>query len=266
MPNQDFRGYGNDPRTAGQRQPMGQASGQAPAPAGGVGGPGPTGSAGGTGSVGAASGFGPQWQQSNQPPLQGTPAGATKGDNSKGSKPPKGGSSKGEKPKGKRGPAFWIAIVVAVVALVSAGFFAYNFFQDSGPKRNANGELGQLEGKTQEEIIAALNQQVEEGMLNIEINSTINMESGSGEADLGIGNAPNNLYMFNCVITDNDTGEVLYESGLLEPNYHIQRGHLTKALDAGSYPCTATFTAYDLETEEEIGKAAALVTILVKGN
>lgn len=247
MPNQDFRGYGNDLRTAGQRQPMGQASvptsGQAPAPASAAGGP------------------GPQWQQSSQPPMQGAPNG-----NSKGNKPSKGGSSKGEKPKGKRGPAFWIAIVVAVVALVSAGFFAYNFFQDSGPKRNANGELGQLEGKTQEEIIAALNQQVEEGMLNIEINSTINMESGSSEADLGIGNAPNNLYMFNCVITDNDTGEVLYESGLLEPNYHIQRGHLTKALDAGSYPCTATFTAYDLETEEEIGKAAALVTILVKGN
>ena len=60
-----------------------------------------------------------------------------------------------------------------------------------------------------------------------------------------------------------DTGEVIYTSEVLEPNYHIQYAALDVDLPAGSYPCTATFFALDPETEQLVGQTAARVTVVV---
>ena len=63
-------------------------------------------------------------------------------------------------------------------------------------------------------------------------------------------------------ITRDDTGEIIYVSGLLPPNHHIQEDVLLVDLDAGDYPCTATFTAYD-EEQNEVGMASAKITVTV---
>ena len=65
------------------------------------------------------------------------------------------------------------------------------------------------------------------------------------------------------MITRDDTKEQLYETDLIEPNFHIQQDTLDVVLPAGSYPCTATFYAYDMETEEQAGQAAARMTVNV---
>ena len=52
-------------------------------------------------------------------------------------------------------------------------------------------------------------------------------------------------------------------SGLIEPGYHIQAVPLETVLPGGSYTATALFTAYDLETEQPAGQAAARVRITV---
>jgi hypothetical protein len=104
---------------------------------------------------------------------------------------------------------------------------------------------------------------VEEGMFHISINTDPVFADGKSEGSLEIENVPGNRYSMVVQITLDDTGELVYDSGLIDPNYHIQRDTLDVELEKGEYPATATFFAYDPDTEEQMGSAAGKITIIV---
>lgn len=79
---------------------------------------------------------------------------------------------------------------------------------------------------------------------------------------LQIENNPNNKYSQEVTITRDDTGETIYRSGLIDPNYHIQEDVLLEDLDAGDYDCTASFVAYD-EEHQAVGSAAAKIVVSI---
>lgn len=164
------------------------------------------------------------------------------------------------KKKRKHRAAFWVAFVVVIVCVVLACLLLLNTC-DGKSKRQ--GSLGQLEGKTDEEIQAEINRVVDEGMFNISIASIVQMENGSAPAELRIENVPGNHYLMKVDIVRDDTGEKIYETDLIEPNYHIQEDTLDVSLPAGDYECTAIFQAFDMDTEESIGQAAAKILIQV---
>lgn len=166
-----------------------------------------------------------------------------------------------EEKKKKRGAGFYIGIIIAIVAILAAIGIGIFMFMDSTQYRG--GTLGQLDGKTQEEIQAELDRVVQEGMMNISIASVIEFENGGAEGEVKIENSPANHYLMQVEISLNDTGEVVYQSEILEPNYHIQYASLDVNLPAGNYPCTATFYALDPDTEDLVGQAAAAVTLVV---
>lgn len=161
-----------------------------------------------------------------------------------------------------------IATVCSLLVLVAVGagvFLWLNPLDSAGGRfHNPNGELGQLEGKTPEEIQAELNRVVDEGMFNISIAEVLTFPDGTSEGDVRIENVPNNRYLMDVTVTLDETGEEVYESGILEPNHHITKGTLKVDLDKGIYPATALFTALDPETEEVVGQAAAEVTVMVE--
>lgn len=169
------------------------------------------------------------------------------------------------KSKGNQRVGFYIAIVIAAIAVVVAIFFAVQAITPSSEARDPNAALGQLENKSQEEIQDELNRIVEEGMFNISIAAEAHFADGSSEGDLRIENIPSNHYLMKVQITRDDTDEIIYTTGLIEPNHHIQAARLDVDLDAGEYPCTAVFSAYDTETEKQVGQAAAKVNIVVEG-
>ena len=111
--------------------------------------------------------------------------------------------------------------------------------------------------------VSSLKSLTQEGMFNISINPDIRMTSGRAEAELRVENIPANHHLMSVTLSRDDTGEVLYASGLIEPGYHIQAVPLETVLPGGSYTATALFTAYDLETEQPAGQAAARVRITV---
>lgn len=169
-----------------------------------------------------------------------------------------------KEPKKKRGAGFYIALVIALIAVVAAGVLAFMWWDSQQPKgRDSNALIGQIEGKSQEEIQAELDRIIEEGMFQISIASDVTFENGTSEGALQIENVPGNRYLMQVTITRDDTGELLYESGILDPNYHIQDAPLLVDLPAGTYKATATFHALDPETEDEVGQAAAQMTIRV---
>lgn len=158
---------------------------------------------------------------------------------------------------------FRIAVALAVVTAVVACAFLYRAYTVPPAERDPNAALGQLDGKTPEEIQAELNRVVEEGMFNVSISSTVSFEDGEAEGELRIENVPGNRYLMKVQITADGTGEVLYTSGLIEPNHHIERARLDVDMEAGTYPCTAVFYAYEPDTEESVGQAAVKMTITV---
>jgi hypothetical protein len=160
--------------------------------------------------------------------------------------------------------------IALAVLLAFTAVFAYQHYtkQDddnslSDLEASVKAQLGQLDNKTDEEIQAELDRVVEENMFHIAINGFPVFETGTSEGNLEIENVPNNHYSMDVQIALSDTGELIYESGLIEPNYHIQSDTLSKALEAGEYPCTATFKAYDTDTKQEIGSTGCEITVYV---
>lgn len=175
------------------------------------------------------------------------------------------------KPRGKK-TRIIIAIAVILLLLCCVGLFMYSsksgvFKSDNRLESSVAAQLGQLDGKSEAEIQEELNRVVEEGTMSISINVNPVFKNGTSEGTLEIENSPSNHYAQIISITVDETGEEVYNSGLIMPNYHIQTDKLSKALSAGTYDCTATFTAYDTSTDEqnpiEVGAAAAKITISV---
>lgn len=161
-----------------------------------------------------------------------------------------------------------MAILVVLLMLLLAGLFAWQRYAaqqkdaallESGIKA----KIGQLEDKSNDEIEATLDEIIEEGNLSININANPVFPTGDSAGPLMIENHPNNHYNMRVSITLDDTGEEIYNSGLMPINSHIDEDVLSAALDAGDYDATATFVAYDVDTDAEVGRAAAKIKISV---
>ena len=158
-----------------------------------------------------------------------------------------------QKKKGRK----WIIVLALVLILGGiAGGFYYQSQKSQGKDRLARDEdaLGGL-----------LSQKVEEGMVDIGIAAEPVFEEGGKKGKLGIENVPGNRYSLQIDLVLDDTGETIYQSGLIDPGYYIEYVELNKTLKSGEYHATAVFTTYALdETEDEIAKTKVNVLLRVK--
>lgn len=174
-----------------------------------------------------------------------------------------------KKPSRKR---LWIAVdIIAVLLIGLAILLAVRYYTSDRSdlaylEDNIKAKLGQLENKSNEEIQAALNEVVEEGNLSISINSNPVFPTGDSEGTLKIENGPQNLYGQQVVITLDETGEEIYDSGYMPVDSHIQTDKLEIDLEPGDYDATAVFTAYDEKLDGAVvGQAIAQLRISVLG-
>ena len=115
-----------------------------------------------------------------------------------------------------------------------------------------------------EEIAERLNQKVEEGMINISMNTAPYFENGKAEGNLMLVNETVNNYPQMVQIIRNDTGEQIYQSKAIPIGSKIERAKLDVDLPAGTYECTAYFHNLDPESGAIIGTAGAIITITIK--
>ena len=159
-----------------------------------------------------------------------------------------------------------IAIIAGiVVVLLALALGIWWFAGGHDDFFDANALEGQAPYKTPEEMQAELDRIVEEGMFNISIASIIQFDEGTQPGKAYIENVPGNRYLMQVTITLDDGGETVYETKAIKPGQYIEDITLSKDLDQGTYPATATFTAYDQESHDEVGQAAAKVTLNVMG-
>ena len=122
---------------------------------------------------------------------------------------------------------------------------------------------GGWESLSQEEVEARLNAQLEEGMINISMNTSPWFEDATSLGNLMIVNETINRHPQKVEIVRNDTGEVIYTSGAIPVGSKIEAAKLDVELEAGSYECTALFHNLD-DTGNIIGSAGAIITITIK--
>ncbi len=168
-------------------------------------------------------------------------------------------------PAGGDGKRTVLIVVGIVLAALAIWLLVWLFACNGSSLFDPTAQTGQAPYKTEEEMQAELDRTVEEGMFNISISSVIQFSDGTAQGTAYIENVPGNRYNMQVTVTDDDSGDVLYESGVLAPNQFIENIALAKDLDAGTYPATATFRALDPTTYDEVGQAAAKVTISVLG-
>ena len=122
---------------------------------------------------------------------------------------------------------------------------------------------GGWESLSQEEVEAKLNAQLEEGMINISMNTSPWFEDDTSLGNLMIVNETINRHPQKVEIVRNDTGEVIYTSGAIPVGSKIEAAKLDVELEAGSYECTALFHNLD-DSGNIIGSAGAIITITIK--
>lgn len=178
-------------------------------------------------------------------------------------------------PKRKSRPRKAVLIGAAVLAAIAVGLIVFalttinrTIDEDASKKAGIVYDSAAVEGGwdnlSPEELEAALNEKVAEGMINISMNTAPYFENGSGDGNLMIVNESINNYPQKVQIVCNDTGEQIYESGAIAVGSKIERAKLDTELLAGTYECTAYFHNLDPETGEIIGTAGAIINITIK--
>ena len=130
------------------------------------------------------------------------------------------------------------------------------------PSEDPDIEWGDRPTIPQEEIQEDLNNKVEEGMMNISMNTNPVFENGKSKGNLLITNEAMNRYPQVVQIFRDDTGELIYTSGAIPVGARIDNSTLDVNLKAGVYECTAHFNQID-ENGNILGKACAKIIVYI---
>ena len=120
------------------------------------------------------------------------------------------------------------------------------------------------EQRSQEEILDALNRQVENGMLTMTINPDPTFSDGKSEGNLLIENDTQNKHPLVVLIYRDDTKDLIYSSGLIPVGKHVNSDTLDVELAAGDYLCTAYFNAMDDTAGAVLGCGGVHITVHVQ--
>ena len=162
-----------------------------------------------------------------------------------------------------------LLILLLCLLLVVGSYGVYHFFLNK-PKENVSVISGDFLPKNKDakklsdkEIAKFAQKKADASQFNMMIGSKAEIDGQSQKGKLNIKNPQTNVYPVNVVITDDQTGAVIYTSGAIEPGEEVSNVQLEKKLEKGTYRATARFSLYDSKTKAKKGEVAAAVNIIV---
>lgn len=180
--------------------------------------------------------------------------------------------TKKETGKGNRSSEI-IIILLAILLLASLSLIIVNKYvlvngSTVGPQfiiPEANGEVfdGSLPSDNPDEVLALLQEKVNEGQFAFRINANPYFSADCKSGNLRIENPARNIYCMKAELILDETGEILYSSPLIKPNQYIEYIPLSRQLSIGDYPATVRFVAIHSETGAYMGEVAAAITLSV---
>lgn len=88
----------------------------------------------------------------------------------------------------------------------------------------------------------------------------------NGTCEARVQNLPENENSVRVSIVRSATGEVLYQSGLIDPGHYVEYVQLNVRLREGWYPCRILWEFYQPDTQDPIGKAAQSAVLIVQND
>lgn len=160
-----------------------------------------------------------------------------------------------------------IVAVVVVLLLAVIGCLVFLLLRKEGKVPEETGGYVMNEEnyqQIQEDMEAA----VQEGYFETYMNTEWTFRDGKSKTeDAVLGNSPNNTKPIRCEVVLNDTGEVVYKTGVLPVGAVLEPFQLDQDLDAGSYAATCQVYLLD-ETEDgtytDYSNAGFNITITVE--
>ena len=119
------------------------------------------------------------------------------------------------------------------------------------------------EGRHASEILQLMQEAVDEDQITVQINTVIDFETPTSYGNIGIINPSINIFPIAVDFVLDETGEVIFRSGGIQPNEFIASAPLDVALPIGVHQATAIFNAYDPETLEHVWESNVFLTINV---
>lgn len=171
-------------------------------------------------------------------------------------------TSTAEKPKKKSKLRIILIILIGLLLAGAIGIAVYMLWPEDPSKDII---AGNVEGMTLEEIQKSLNDTVEASKFRTSIASVVVFPSPDADGEWNIENSEANagkLMQVRVIITD--SGEQVYETGMIKPGYYIKDAPLDVDLEPGTYKCTANFTAYDEENGAFLGETGTEILLQIK--
>lgn len=157
--------------------------------------------------------------------------------------------------------------IVVTLLLVIIGVLTFMLFRKGrGKPEEPNGYV--LDEENYQEIQDNMAAEVSEGYFETYMNTTWTFANGTSETqDAILGNSPNNTKPIRCEVILNDTGEVVYKTGVLPVGAVLDPFKLDKNLEAGTYEAVCQiYLLREREdgTYEDFSSAGFFVTIEVE--
>lgn len=106
--------------------------------------------------------------------------------------------------------------------------------------------------------------EVDASKFTLSIYPEATFKNGKSKGELYIRNEVSNAYPIAVQLVEDKSGDIIYESGAIQPGYEVTEGKLLKNLKKGNYKCTAEVSIFDSETKKYKGQTAAEVNVEVK--
>ena len=160
-----------------------------------------------------------------------------------------------------------LILLILLILLSIGGFLGFKWYENNkiqSQEGQLTGTIGTIPGLSPEELQKELQKKADESLFSFNINSKPVFENGKSEGNLRIANPQYNVYPIEVTIRLEDTNEVIFESGKIQPNHYIEKAKLTKNLKKGEYKAIATIQAFDpKDNDKYLGKAQAVLNISI---
>ncbi|MCU5087596.1 hypothetical protein OCA23_30525 [Bacillus cereus] len=157
----------------------------------------------------------------------------------------------------------WIFIVCFLLIVVGA-FMAYVSNARQSPEIIAGDFLPDEKETKKIDKKKVAQEKVDATQFTLSIYPEATFSEKTGKGILHVRNEASNSYPINVKIKRDDTKEIIYETGAINPGREVKEVTLEKPLKQGKYYATAEVDIFDPKTKKKQGTTQAEINILVK--
>ena len=131
---------------------------------------------------------------------------------------------------------------------------------------NVGGSIKQgTPGMSAEEMLTAAQARADASKVHLKINGRPVFTTGDAEGNLYIVNPVDNAFIMTVDIRLDATDELIYQSGMMQPNSYIDNDKLLKVLEKGEHAATADLQFFSQDNpDERVSRSSASLVIKIE--